>query len=398
MTDHSSDTATQIADEPVPHSGAGSRDSEGPGSTGDAAPPPPTSPMRDLLRALACAALVAACVAEPSLALVLAPFVPVLIALRLLRRTSGDAVAALRARRSFLVSATAAAIVAAVFASTRDEHVAAAVLGALALVPALGLVHAHAARRDPLVEASADPEPWPEPRAWSGLTPTIAAWTIATILVVATALLATDTNERALAALGVDLVDEAYATYTDSCVEGGALEAQEDLCDRIDQQRVDVRGVVDDHAPELLGLVVALFAFGAAATAHMVVLARARSTGIRVRPKFGLSRLEVHWSFAYVAAAGLGGWLLAAGDEPAMTWLRALAGAVALVGACAIVAQGCGMLAAVVAGARRRGLLTATIIVVLLVASPVAAISLLVLGMLDMWLHPRRRAPAPPAA
>ncbi len=387
MTDHRSDTATRIADEPAPESGAGSRESQA-----------PASPMRDVLRVLVCAMLVAGCVSSPAVALFVAPFVPVIVALRLLRRSSGDPLAAMRSRRSFLVSASAAAVVAAVLSTPADDVVAPALFGALALVPMLGLVHAHAARRDPVHAATADPDPWPEPRAWSGLTPTIHAWALATCIVVAAALAATGTTTTQLTDRGTELVDDTYATYTDSCDDGGALESQQELCDRLDEQRAQVQEVIDDHAPALLGALAAVFAFGAAATAHLVVLGRARAHGIRIRPRYRLAQLELHWSWAYVAALGIVGWLIASGDDPVVVWLRAVFGATAVLGVLAIIAQGAGMLAHVVAGARRPGLLTAAIVFFLLVASPVAAISLLVLGMLDMSLHPRRRAAEPPAA
>lgn len=341
---------------------------------------PRTTPMRDLMRALACALLVAACVQSPATALVVAPLVPAIAAIRLARHTSS---------RRFQGTVVVAGIVAAVLASPTDAMVGPAIAGAVLLTLVLARTHAIAARRDPAV-AGEQPE-WPEPRLTSGLTPTIGAWTVALALVAALAWTTGAFPSPRAAATSV--IDQAYAPYTDACANGGVLAGQAELCDSIDRQQVDVSAIVDDHAAELFAALAALFVFGAAATAHLVVLGRARLVSGRVRPSTSIERLELHWTFAYVLTCGLVLWLLAdpmAGD--AATATRSAGAALMGLGGLAVVAQGIGLAWWITARGRRAGLVRTMLVIGALVASPVIAAFLLVLGIVDLAFHPRRRA------
>ncbi|MCB0878053.1 MAG: hypothetical protein KDC46_03635 [Thermoleophilia bacterium] len=400
MTDDQSETteSTGLAEPVVAASPAAA------GSAASASIPPEPQPStgqpsagRDLLRALACAALVAASVASPGIGVAVAPFVPVIVALRLLRRPSGDGATEQRSRfgaptpRSFLVSASAAAIVAAVLSAASDSVVPPAITTALLLVPILGIVHARAAREDP-VTAGDQPE-WPEPRLATGFTPTAIAWTLGTVAVIAVVLVSIggDSLHRSAS----NLVGDAYRPYTDACSSGGALAGRESFCSELDRQRRDVQQAVDDHAAELLGALAAIFALAAAGTAHMTVLWRARKTAIRVRPSMPMSRLEVHWIWAYVMALGLVG-LLVPGSAGDQEWVRAASVGAAMLGASALLAQGAGLLAHSLANAPRRGLLITVLVLGVVVASPAVATVLFTLGVLDQAFRTRRRVPKAP--
>lgn len=382
MTERPLGPDTTSIDEPAP-----AADAAGAGSTSsgtDGAAPTPVSPTRgqDLGRALVCAVLVAGCVASPELLPLVAPFVPVLVALRLLRR-GGE-------RRAFLVSASSAAVVAAVLAARVDAAVAAALAMALLLVPALGWVHARAARRDPVV--AGNQPTWPEPRIGTGLTPTIAAWLVATVVVVLLAVPAFDDPRDA----ATDRVHDQYERYLDEwCTEDGAFADQEELCDRLVDQRDAVLEVVEEHGVELLGALAAAFAFGAATTAHLVVLWRARRSGLAVRPPWRLRELEVHWGAAYLVAAGLAAWLLAdLVGGPGDAWLRAAALAVGGVGAQLVVAQGLGLATWSLTRGRRPAWYWVMLGFVVLLTLTFVPVALFALGVLDLALHPRRRAAA----
>lgn len=384
MTDGPLGTDTTSIDEPVPAAdpaGAGSSSSD----PNDDPPRDPQSPTRaqDLGRALLCAVLVASCVATPELSLLLAPFVPVLVALRLLRR-GGEL-------RAFLVSASSAAVVAAVLAAREDAAVAPGIAMALLLVPALGVVHARAARRDPVVPG--DQPAWPEPRVDAGFMPAMVAWLLGTILVVLLAAPAIDDP----GGVASDRVRDQYRTYLDECTGDGAFAEQEELCDRLVEQRDAILRVVDEQGLELVGALVAAFAFGAAATAHLFVLWAARRGDVPVRPRRRLRELEVHWSAAYLVALGLAAWLVAdlAGD-PWAAWLRAAALVVGGVGAQLVMAQGLGLATWSLTRGRRPAWYWLMLGLVVLLTLTVIPVALFALGVLDLALHPRRRVAAAP--
>jgi hypothetical protein len=368
-------------DEPAPAeptADAGSRASGGGDSAAAGAAPP--DQLRDVGRALLCALLVAGCVASPAAALAVAPFVPALAAIRLARRAG---------RGRFLVSAGSASVVAAVLVVPGDSALAASLVGAVLLSVVLAVLHRHAAGRDP---AAIVVEPtWPEPRALHGFTPAVAGWAAAVALVLAV-VVATGAAP-APEGIGRDLVDRAYAPYEDGCAADGVFESQEELCANILEQRAEVRRLVGSRASELAAALAAVFAFGAAATAHLVVLARSRKVSDSVRPAWRLEQLEVHWSFAYVLTAGLVCWMLAlemSGD--AGLAMRLVAVALGTLGALAVVSQGTGLVTWITQRGRRPSLVQAIIVVGLLVASPIVLGFLFLMGLLDLAIHPRRRA------
>ncbi len=372
-------TPTSI-DEPVPVSpeaGAGSTHSE-----------TDVDPGRDVLRAFVCALLVAASVASPVGATLFAPFVPALVAIRLLRSRIG----AMR----FLALASAGSIAAGLAASVGESIAPTALLVALLLVPGLGLLHVAAARRDP---ATSTPTQWPEPRADSGLTPTVFGWLAGLVLVCAAA--AATTSVPPMDELGRDAVRDAYSFYTRACADGGSLEAREDFCAETLAQRDAAIRIVEDFGVELLAAFVAIFAFGAAGTAHLVVLVRAGPTNDRVRPRWPLASLELHWSFTYALAAGLVGWMvLQELDAGGLVASIARAGSVALavLGALALVAQGLGLAAWNWSRVRRPIWYRVLVVLAVLLATPLAVGVLFCLGIVDQALHPRRRAVHTPSS
>ncbi len=339
----------------------------------------PIPPSRDVLRAACCALLVAACVAAPGSALLVAPFVPVIVALRLLRQRAG--------RRNFLIMSTVASLVAAIGAATATDAYLAGAAAALLLVPALGIVHGRAARHDPidspvLVE-------WPEPRLRTGLTPTIGAWVVAVLLVVALAAPLVDS----LSGTSTDLVRDAYVPYERGCEQGGAFASRKDFCQETLDQRQQALDLVDDHAPELLAALVAIFAFGSAATAHLVVLTRGRRSSERVRRSWRLRELEFHWSAAYVLAAGLVAFMLAgSGDSTVAITVRSIGVGLATLGALAVLSQGIGLVAWMFSRGGAPTWYRVALLVFALFVLPVTLTLLFFVGVLDMALHPRRRA------
>jgi hypothetical protein len=72
--------------------------------------------------------------------------------------------------------------------------------------------------------------------------------------------------------------------------------------------------------------------------------------------------------------------------------VRAISTGLAVLGALAVAAQGVGLIAWFVRRAPRRTLLWSVIVVLLVVASPAVLTACLAFGMLDLALHPRRRA------
>jgi hypothetical protein len=372
-------TPTSI-DEPVPAS-----TEAGAGSTHSAHE---VDPVRDVLRALVCGLLVAGSVASPVSATLFAPFVPALVAIRLLRSRAG----AMR----FLALATAGSIAAGLAASVSASIAPAALLVALLLVPGLGLLHVAAARRDP---ATSTPTSWPEPRADSGLTPTVFAWLAGLVLVCA--VVAATSAAPPLDELGRDAVRDAYSFYTRECADGGSLEAREEFCAETLAQRDAAIRIAEDYDVELLAAFLAIFAFGAAGTAHLVVLVRAGPTNDRVRPRWPLASLELHWSFTYALAVGLIGWMVLQeldADGLAASIARAGSVALAVLGALALVAQGLGLAAWNWSRVRRPIWYRVLVVLAALLATPIAIGVLFCLGIVDQALHPRRRAERTPSS
>lgn len=373
------DDTTSI-DEPAPAApaaGAGSTSS----ADVSAARVSTSTPVGEFVRAVSAALLVAACVTSPGSALLLAPFAPAIVAIGLVRRSSP---------RRLLVTATSASIVFAVLASRSDEMVPAAAVSAVLLALVLALVHARASRRDPI--DAAHQSDWSEPRIGSGLTPTIVAWLLAVALVALLALPAAPPVEQ----LGADAIAEAYAPYADACKPGGSLADRGSFCDELEAQQASVTRAVDRYATELLGVLLAVFAFGAASTAHLIVLARGRRVSDRVRPRWPVTQLELHWSFVYLLVMGLGVWLIAgSGDSTAVVIARSIAAAAATIGSLAIVAQGFGLAAWILAARPRPFWFKAVLVLAFLLATPFMLVMLFVAGMLDLAFHPRRRALAP---
>ncbi len=342
----------------------------------------PVPPGRDLARALSCALLVAASVASPGSALLFAPFVPAIVAIRLLRQVTG--------RRQFLLTATIASLLAAIAAAADHGAFLVGAVAAVLLVPALGIVHARAARHDPI--DSPDVVEWPEPRLRTGLTPTIGAWVVALLLVVGLAGFVTPRFDS-LPDTGTDLVRDAYSPYERGCRDGGALVDRGDFCTETLEQRDQVLELVGDHAPELLAALLAITAFGAAGTAHLVVLARARRVSDRVRRSWRLRELELHWSAAYVLAAGLVLFMLAGdGGSTPIVLARSVGVGLALLGALAVVSQGIGLVAWMFTRGGSPTWYRVLLLVFALFVLPVTLTLLFFVGVLDMALHPRRRA------
>jgi hypothetical protein len=370
-------TTTSI-DEPTPASDR----APGVGSSSSA---PPVGAGRDLLRALCCALLVGLSVASPSSAILFAPFVPVLVAIRLLRQRAG--------RQRFVATATAASLLAAILAGLDESgDVAKALVGAAAallLVPALGLVHARAARHDPIESATI--LEWPEPRLRTGLTPTILGWTVALLVVTALAAPFVDS----LAATSQDALREASASYDELCADDGALADRDEYCADLLDRRDRAVEVLGDHAPEVLAAFLAVFAFGAAATAHLVVLARARRVSDRVRRSWRLRELELHWASAYVLAAGLVAVMVAGdGAGSAVVALRAVGIGLSTLGALAVFSQGIGLVAWVFSRGGSPTWYRVALGLFALFVLPVTIALVFTLGVLDLALHPRRRAAA----
>jgi hypothetical protein len=366
-------TITSI-DEPIP----APDQAPGVGSTSSRTVEPVT-PTRDLQRALCCALLVAASVASPGSALLVAPFVPAIVAIRLLRQRAG--------RTQFLVSATIASLLAAIGAASAHHGYLAAAATGLLLVPALGIVHARAARHDPidtpvLVE-------WPEPRLRTGLTPTIGAWLVATLVVAALFLPFADAPTRSAQSSFRD----ASSIYEDMCADGGIYASRDEYCERLLEQRQDIVEVIGDHGPELLAALIAIFAFGSAATAHLVVLARGRRVSERVRRSWRLRELEFHWSAAYVLALGLVSFMVAGdGGSTLAVAARSIGVGLGTLGVLVVVSQGIGLVAWMFTRGGAPTWYRVALLVFALFVLPVTLTLLFFVGVLDMAVHPRRRA------
>lgn len=346
-------------------------------------PKPPTH-LRDIGRSLTCAAIVALCVASPSATIILAPIVPVLVALRFLRFDSSN--------RRFLVSTVAACLVAAVLSAGRDKEVVFASLLVLILVPILGRAHATYALRTPL-SAGSDREsmPWTEPLLGSGLTPLIALWSVAVILVSGSLIWALDVDQSVTGAVK-HIVAEAYAPYTTACADGGRLAGQASLCEQIDAQRVTVSRYVDRNTYELLAGIAAIFAFGSAASVHLIVITRAKNFGNYVREVVPIERLEMHWVFAYVCSAGVVAWLASIdlkGD--AETLARVISIFLVTIGAGALSARGLGFATWSIERGRRPSIGYVVLAIAAFLMPWILLPFLFLLGMLDQMLQPRRR-------
>lgn len=363
----------------------------GAAEAGSPSSPDVPSAAADLGRALVCVVLVAGCVGSPGLAPLVAPFVPVLVALRLLRTRE-------HAGR-FLATATIGSLAAAASASA-SLGVGAAVVSALAatlIVPLLGLAHVRAARPDPPgTTATKTPDgAWPEPRIDTGQSFAIIAWVVAVLALLAAMAPLANSSGRLFDA-SRDLVDEAYAPYERSCADGGSLASQEDLCRRLLTQRSDVLAVVDDHGTELAAGLAALFAWGGALTAHLAVLARhRRQPGAHARPAWRLRELEVHWSAAYVLMLGLVALMareLATGVLDQV--LLATGVGASTLGALLVLTQGVGLAAWIFTRRPTPRWYRVLLVLIALVASSVTIACLALLGMIDLAARPRRRVGA----
>lgn len=334
---------------------------------------------RDLLRVAVVAVLVGACVAAPDSSPIIAPFVSVLVALRLLRAREGQ-------RRFLVIAGTASLAIAAVVGLDLGARYLPAVVAFALLVVALGVVHARAARLDPVDHVLQ--QPWPEPRLDTGFGVTVVAWTVLVVVLTALTLPAIES----LTAFELGVVDDAYAGYVNACGDGGALESRRDFCASILEQRDSARELVRSHAPELLAGALALLAFGAAATAHLVVLVRARRSIVRIRPGWRVRDLEVHWSAAFLVAAGAIAWTATRGAGGAgFDVVRAAAVGVGTLGGLLVVTQGFGLAAWLLTRGSAPRWYRGFLFVVALFVIPITLLALFVLGVLDMALHPRRR-------
>jgi hypothetical protein len=198
-------------------------------------------------------------------------------------------------------------------------------------------------------------------------------------------------------ALGRDLVDESFSFYTRECATGGFLAKQEEYCTQMLERRDSARDIVDARFAELLAGFLAAFAWGAALTAHPIVVGRTWRDSTRVRPPWRVRELEVHFAAAYLLAAGLGAWLLAPGDSTAELYVRSAGVFAGTLGTLLLMTQGAGLLAWLLTRRPTPGWYRAFLVIGAVLFTPVAFALLFLSGVLDMALHPRRRAAAPPA-
>ncbi|MCZ4495902.1 MAG: hypothetical protein JWM25_485, partial [Thermoleophilia bacterium] len=175
---------------------------------------------------------------------------------------------------------------------------------------------------------------------------------------------------------------------------GGVFEAREEYCAAMEEQRTAVADFVLQHIALLYAAGLALFALGGAATTHLAVLWRARRIGVATRPSRRIAELEVHYSAAYVAAAGLV-LLLAAPDSGAVGVLvESLGAGAAVLGGSLLVGQGFGLATWLAARRKMRGWQRVVFIVVALLVPQVSLPLLASLGMVDIAVRPRRRSSA----
>ncbi|MCW2926143.1 MAG: hypothetical protein JWM86_111 [Thermoleophilia bacterium] len=352
----------------------------------------PPSIVADLARAAVCVALVASCVGSPGSAPIVAPFIPVLVALRLLRSP-------IRAV-GFIVATTVASIVVALLAAPGSiDEPGLPLVGALVaalLVPFLGVAHARSALPDspPAPEAlTSQAAAWPEPRILTGQSHAIAAWVVATLVLVA-ALVPAMSGSRDLLDATRDIVDEAYEPYEQACASGGSLAAQNDLCAQLLDQRRDATELVDDHGLELLAALLAATAWASALTAHLIVSARQRRRfPDAARPGWRLRELEVHWSATYLLVLGLVALMVrSAVTGPADDIALAAGVGLSTLGVLLVLEQGVGLAAWLLARRPVPRWYRVGLVVAALVAASITIVVVFVLGVLDLAAHPRRRA------
>jgi hypothetical protein len=372
-----SDTTSTI-DEPA----ATDAESDAAGSTHSATPPAAPSLWGDVGRALLVALLVASSVGSPGGAVIVAPFIPVLVAIRMLRTRVGA--------RRFLLLASVLSLGAAVAVSPDEPTLAWGLAIAVLLVPGLGLVHAQAALRDPVLDT--EHVEWPEPRLWSGMSVAVIGWIVAVSLAALVAAPYVESPKE----FGRDVVRESFAVYTRECAKGGVLERQTSTCEEMLRNRDQARDLVDERALELIAAFLGAFVFGAALTAHPIVISRTWRVAPRVRPPWRLRELEVHWSAAYLVAGAIGAWLLAPGESVGEQVARFAGVFAGTIGALLIVAQGMGLLVWLLTRRPTPGWYRAFLILSAILFWPVAVLLLFLLGVLDMAVHPRRRVAAAP--
>jgi hypothetical protein len=341
----------------------------------------------DIVRAAVVALFVAASIGSPQAALLLVPIVPAIVALRIVRGG---------AHRSFLPLMGACVVVVALAAPDRPDWFPShtALFVALGITVLLGAVHAQAVRPDPVSADTADMAATtgsapPEPRLGSGFNLALLGW----VAVAAVALLMSGLDVAGLRAGVTDAVDVTFRTQVDGCADGGLLASNEALCAGLLEQYERVREFTRSHVPEVVAVVLALFLLASAATAYLVVLARARRIAVPSRPAWRLRDFEAHWGAAYACAVGIGLVALAGtfdgAIEPA---LRGVGVFVTALGALLLLLQGFGLVAWWVVRSRLR---TWQRVVLVLGAYLTARYSLpivLGLGMVDMALRPRRRS------
>lgn len=347
-------------------------------------------------RIIAVALLAGLGVASPGLGVLTLPFATALLALGLLYG----------AGRTLVVGAalvTAVVAVGSLTAVTTDPAwlVIAAVAAFLSI--ALGVGQYQAARRDPGAEslAAATGATWPEPRVDRGFSHALLTWVAAAAALVALVGIAFGANELRDGASSA--VREAYSSYVSECADG-MLAQQDELCANMEEQRSQALDIARDEAPALLAFLAAIFAVGAAGTSHLLVVARARAVAkqgreIETRPAWKLRDLELHWSFAYFGVAAVMAWFAADAASGALAdWLLATAVGLGTVTALVLFAQGAGLLAWVFTRRRMPLWYRLLLVVVALLVLPAAMALVTGCGLLDMGLHPRRRAAAKAAA
>lgn len=360
-------------DEPVPEQQSAVREA---GSSSSARPP-------GVLRVLAVALLGGLGVAAPSLGVLTIPFAVALIALG---RAYG-------ASRSFVAGCIVAMVVV-VATQVHEARWLALGIACCLLTGWLGTEHWRAS----MPGAAPSDDAWPEPRLDDGLSRVIAAWLAAAALVMV--LVGALSSGAELRSGARAVVREAYASYDRECRSDGVFASREQLCEDMRSQRDTLLGIADRHAPTMLGALAAIIVVGGGGTAQLVTLARRRvaAPGDRGvgRRRYRLRDLELHWSLAYLGIAGVGCVLAATSTSGAVAaWLGAAAGLTAGAALLLVLAQG----AALVAWSWTRRptpmIVRIILIVIACLVLPATVATLTLLGLVDMWLRPRRRAVQP---
>ena len=120
------------------------------------------------------------------------------------------------------------------------------------------------------------------------------------------------------------------------------------------------------------------------------MLLRLRSSAPDPRHPTKLVDLEVHWISAYVAAAGIAGWMLAERFAPSDSWFHAVSVGAATIGFLLIAVQGAGGVSWFALRVFRSD---AAMVVVLLISVIFFWYGLIAFGIVDMALRTRRRVP-----